>query len=52
MHERVHLLGRELVGLFSLGRHTDAQMRLEDLHRQRDELIAGLRGLISGSETR
>ncbi len=52
MHERVHSLGRELVGLFSHGRHAEAQARLEDLHRRRDELIAGLRSLISGSETR
>lgn len=51
-HERVHLLGRELVGHYSHGRHAEAQARVEVLYRQRDELIAGLRSLITGSETR
>jgi EAL domain-containing protein (putative c-di-GMP-specific phosphodiesterase class I) len=46
MHERVHALGRELVKLYSQRRQADAMDRLEELHRRRDELIAGLRRLI------
>ncbi len=49
-HECVHVLGHELVNLYSQGRVAEAQARIGELHRQRDELIAGLRSLIRGRE--
>jgi hypothetical protein len=45
-HERVHLLGRELVEMHTQGNHAAAQARLDELHRDRDELIAKLRSLV------
>ncbi|MCX7168681.1 MAG: EAL domain-containing protein [Rhodocyclales bacterium] len=51
-HERVHALGRELVDMHSQGRRADAQARLEELHHERDELIAMLRSLARDGDAR
>lgn len=45
MHDRVHVLGRELVELYASGRKIEVQSRLGELHVLRDELIARLRTL-------
>lgn len=50
MHDQVHALGRELVGLQSGGKQADAQARLGELHALRDKLIGRQRGLVLGEQ--
>ncbi len=45
-HEHIHSLSGELVDLHGMGRSNEALARIYELHTLRDELIAGLNGLL------
>lgn len=46
MHNRIHALGRRLLGLYDHGEHAQIHEILTQLHISRDELIAELRLLV------
>lgn len=51
LHERIHILGHELVDLHTHGQSPAAKARLKQLYNLRDELITKLRVLASRAET-